>query len=505
MSQQVNDERRPLLENQHQQQNVHAEQESQSQQQQPQQPQQQPKKISFQENDPSNPRNWPSSQKWLQVLQIVLVAFVCPSASSIFATAITEISQDLNTTTRLTLLGQTGFVCMLGIGPLFLAPMSETLGRRPVFLMGLAGFTILQIPTALVKNLARWAVLRTLAGFFGSVGVANGGGSISDMFETHKRAIVLGVYLVAPLLGPSIGPLVGGLIVAVMDWRWIFWVMFIASAFVTVLCYFTLYETRALTILEQRKRKLERENPETKYEIEGDQSGNQSLLGKIGANSTRAIRILTTQPIVMIMSLYQALVFSSMYSLYSQYSTIWSAPPYEFSTMQIGLAYLGPAIGFCFTAIFIVLFIDRLYRYLAKRHGDEGQPEYRLPMANVGAFLLPISLFWFGWTIEKDLTWPVPLAATLLFGASQVSIFNTIQTYYIDAYEQHAASAVAAGAFLRSVVGGIVPLFVGGMFDALGYGWGMSVFGILSVILMPAPAVFYWVGRRLREKVPFKG
>lgn len=93
----------------------------------------------------------------------------------------------------------------------------------------------------------------------------------------------------------------------------------------------------------------------------------------------------------------------------------------------------------------------------------------------------------------------------MLFGASHVSIFNCVQTYYIDAYESNAASALAAGAVLRSLVGGVVPLFVSGMFDQLGYGWGMSVFGILSVVLMPAPAVFYWVGRRVRERFPFKG
>lgn len=299
--------------------------------------------------------------------------------------------------------------------------------------------------------------------------------------------------------------MIGGLVVGSFHWRWIFWGMFAISAVLTIICYFFLQETRAQTVLQNRKADLEKKNPGVKYEIEGEESGGQSLLGKVAANSTRAIRILTTQPIVMIMSLYQALVFSSMYSLYSQYSTLWAEPPYDFSKTQIGLAYLGPAIGFIVTAVFIVLFIDRVYVYLAKRNDDDGQPEYRLPMANVGAVFLPISLFWFGWTIEKDMAWPIPFAATLLFGASQVSIFNTIQTYYIDAYESHAASAIAAGAFLRSVVGGIVPLFVSGMFDAIGYGWGMSVFGILSVILMPAPSVFYWIGRRLRERVPFKG
>ncbi|EME42678.1 hypothetical protein DOTSEDRAFT_46151 [Dothistroma septosporum NZE10] len=404
---------------------------------------------------------------------------------------------------KLILAGQSGFVCMLGVGPLILAPLSETFGRRPVFLVCLAGFTLLQIPTALAPEVVSFIVLRTLAGFFGSVGVANGGGSISDMFETHERAKVLGIYLLAPLLGPSIGPMVGGIMVGSVQWRWIFWLIFMVATVVLTGCYFCLYETRAATILQKKKKELERKDDGTEYYVEGE-SG-QRLMGKVKGNSTRAIKILATQPIVLTMSLYQALVFSSMYSLYASYTSIWSAPPYEFNKTEIGFAYLGPALGFVITSFFIVFFIDRLYNWLAERNDDEGQPEYRLPMANVGAVLLPISLFWFGWTVEKDLYWPIPLMATLLFGASQVSIFNTVQTYYIDAYESNAASALAAGAFLRSMFGGIIPLLVGGLFDQLGYGWGMSVFGFISLVLMPAPLLFYYYGRRLREKFPFKG
>ena len=149
-----------------------------------------------------------------------------------------------------------------------------------------------------------------------------------------------------------------------------------------------------------------------------------------------------------------------MYSLFAQYNSIWSAPPYNFNKIQAGLAYFGPIVGFVAVSIFAVLYIDSIYNYFAGKHDNEGVPEYRLPFANIGAVLLPIALFMFGWTVEKGITWPIPILATVLFGASQVSIFNPVQTYYIDAFAQNAASALAAGAFLRAVVGGIVPLFV---------------------------------------------
>jgi hypothetical protein len=110
-------------------------------------------------------------------------------------------------------------------------------------------------------------------------------------------------------------------------------------------------------------------------------------------------------------------------------------------------------------------------------------------------------LFWFGFTLPPHAQpWPVPLAATLLFGACQVAIFNTTQNYYIDAFEKYAASALAAGAVLRSLMAGQIPLYVGGLFDKYGYGIGMSVFGGVAVLLMPAPVVFWYYGGWVRER-----
>ena len=202
-------------------------------------------------------------------------------------------------------------------------------------------------------------------------------------------------------------------------------------------------------------------------------------------NSNRAARILFTQPIVLTMSAYQALIFTSMYSLYSSFESIWGQ--YQFDSVQVALTYLGPTLGFIVAAAIFVPLIDRVYKRLEARNDGKGVPEYRLPLANIGAVLLPVSLFGFGWAIEYQQAWPVPIIATALFGASHVAIFNTVQNYYIDSFEKYAASALAAGAFLRSLVGGIIPLFVGKMFEEIGYGWGMSVFGFIGVVLMPAP------------------
>jgi MFS family permease len=64
---------------------------------------------------------------------------------------------------------QSGFVVMLGVGPSILAPLSETFGRKVLYLTCFTIFTLLQIPTALSPNLPTLIAMRTLAGFFGSI------------------------------------------------------------------------------------------------------------------------------------------------------------------------------------------------------------------------------------------------------------------------------------------------------------------------------------------------
>lgn len=251
--------------------------------------------ISFDEDgDDANPREWPLRRKYFQVAQISLLAFICPMASSVFAPAVSEIAEDLQAPSQFVLGGQTGFVCMLGIGPLFLAPMSETFGRRNLFIMNLVAFTLMQVPTALINNVEGFIIVRAIAGFFGSVGVANGGGSIFDLFETHERAPVLGIYLIAPLLAPSVGPLIGALVVTSLGWRWIFWVMLIMSGAFTTFFYFFLYETNAVAILQSRKKELQKKHPNVKYKVEG--ASDQPMYTKIlnvGTSQPSICRLLT--------------------------------------------------------------------------------------------------------------------------------------------------------------------------------------------------------------------
>jgi len=85
-----------------------------------------------------------------------------------FTPGIGEIAADLDTTSEVVVGATTGFVVFLGIGPLILAPLSETFGRRALYLICFSIFALLQIPTALSPNVESLIAVRTISGFFGS-------------------------------------------------------------------------------------------------------------------------------------------------------------------------------------------------------------------------------------------------------------------------------------------------------------------------------------------------
>jgi multidrug resistance protein len=422
-----------------------------------------------------------------------------PLASSMFAPGINKIASALHTTESAVIACQTGYVITLGVGPLILAPLSETFGRKKLYIVCFGIFALLQIPTALSPNIETLITLRTVTGFFGSVGIANGGGTISDMYVPSERAGIFGWYLLGPLLGPTVGPLLGGIIMENLNWPWVFWVLTIICSVNVTFAFFFLKETYVPVLLDNRKKELENSHGGSYY-YEGEDD--RPLALKLRHSFQRPIKILFTQPIVMVMASYQALIFATTYSLYTQMQSIYGdgKDGYGFTTQQVGLLYLGPGLGFLFSVLFIVPRIDTVFNYLTEKNDGKSKPEFRLPLANIGSILIPISLFWFAWTVQYKVHWFVTILSTFFYGIGQVVIFNSTQNYYIDAFEKYAASAIAAGALFRSIIGGVVPLFTPAIFDKFGVGWGMSIFAFVSVLLAPSPLLFFYFGEGLRER-----
>ena len=195
------------------------------------------------------------------------------------------------------------YVLGLGLGPLCLAPLSELYGRRIVYLTSFSLFTIINVGCALAPNITTLSVLRLLTGICGSVGPTLGGASIGDMFPRKDRGKAQALYALGPTAGPIIGPLIGAFVVyRTHQWRWLMWIMVIASGITVGLSSLLLRETYAPFLLRQKARRLQKAGS-------GGISEGQNVVASavFGKAIVRPFRLLFFSPICTLMSLYMAL------------------------------------------------------------------------------------------------------------------------------------------------------------------------------------------------------
>ena len=224
-------------------------------------------------------------------------------SSTILAVASQAIATDFNLTNVYTPALPVGtYVLGLGMGPLYLAPLSEVHGRRLVYLISFSLFTVLSVGCALAPSITALSILRFFAGTCGSAGPTLGGASVGDMFVQKERGKAQSLYALGPTAGPIIGPLIGAFIVdRTHGWRWLMWIMVIASGLTVLLSLVFLKETYEPFLLCQKAKKARRRDAPS------DMYKSTLLRSLISCNVKRPFQLLFFSPICSFMSLYMAL------------------------------------------------------------------------------------------------------------------------------------------------------------------------------------------------------
>ncbi|CAF1049269.1 unnamed protein product [Adineta steineri] len=163
-----------------------------------------------------------------------------------------------------------------------------------------------------------------------------------------------------------------------------------------------------------------------------------------------------------------------------------------------GLPFLGMALGIVIGTLYCIWDKRRYTKVTAIYTGTFVPPEARLPPAIVGAFGLPIGLFWFAWTNYSSIHFIVPILAIVPFGFGIVLVFVALINYMIDTYTIYAATVMAANSILRSLFGAAFPLFTARMFRNLGIQWAASIAGFLALLCLPLPYIFWKYGEVIR-------
>lgn len=359
----------------------------------------------------------------------------------------------------LTEASQSLFVLGFAIGPLLWAPLSELFGRQVLYITTYAALTAFNAGAAGSQNIETLLILRFFAGAFGSSPLTNAGGVIADMFPARERGLAMTLFAAAPFMGPALGPIVGGFVGETVGWRWVEGVLAIFTGVLWIAGAFLVPETYAPVILRKRAAELSKRTGLV-YKTQKDVSTSKESGGSVGVFKTALSRpwvLLFREPIVLLFSIYMAIVYGILYMLFGAFPIVYQQNR-GWSPGIGGLSFIGVAVGMGF-AVCYSIWDNKRYANLSDAHKGFAPPEARLPPTFVGALAVPIGLFWFAWTNGPNIHWIVSIIAGAPFGFGTVLIFLGVMNYLIDTYTIYAASVLAANSVLRSLFGAAFPLF----------------------------------------------
>lgn len=258
-------------------------------------------------------------------------------------------------------------------------------------------------------------------------------------------------------------------------------------------------ETSAPAILERKTRRLRKETGNLKLISKLDSGLEPKELFKFSI--VRPAKMLFLEPICFCISVYIAITYAYLYVLFTTFTVVFREQ-YGWRGGIVGLSFLGVGIGSVIGQAFYIRYGNRIVeKHLAI--GDY-RPEHRLYIMCFGGPLIPIGLFIYGWTVQYQTHYIVPLLATGIIGLGLLMTFMPSSTYLVDVYTVHAASAMAANTVLRSLVAAFLPLSSQKMYAAMGYGWGNSMLGFIAFLLTPIPFLFIKYGERIRARSTVK-
>ena len=160
---------------------------------------------------------------WLVVGTTSIATFIGQLDASIVQLALPTLEHQfqarLSAVSWVALAHQLAFAAFL---PVF-ARLAEIAGRKAMYLIGFALFTLALTLCGLASDLIQLIAFRVLLGTAGAMLGANSVVILVKAAGPSRRGRAMGIFAAAQAVGITMGPVVGGALLTTLDWRWVFW------------------------------------------------------------------------------------------------------------------------------------------------------------------------------------------------------------------------------------------------------------------------------------------
>jgi EmrB/QacA subfamily drug resistance transporter len=166
-----------------------------------------------------------AERRWIALAVIVAAQFMVVLDVAIVNVALPSIKTDLHFTQESLQWVVTAYAILFGGALLLGGRLADLLGRRRLFMTGIALFGISSLLSGLAWSEASLIVFRGLQGLSGALLSPAALSILTTMFrEGRERNIALGVWGAASGSGGAAGVLLGGALTSYLSWSWIFFV-----------------------------------------------------------------------------------------------------------------------------------------------------------------------------------------------------------------------------------------------------------------------------------------
>ena len=185
--------------------------------------------------------------RWARAVLLALLGMLGPISIDTYLPAFSGIARSLGATPAEMQQTLSAYLFGFAFMNLFHGALSDSLGRRPVVLWGIAVFTLASAGCAMSQSIGQLVFFRALQGLSTGAGIVVSRAVIRDMFAPAQAQKVMSQVTIYFGVAPAVAPLIGGWLFVHLDWHSIFWFLTLVGAALWAANYKLLPETLHLS------------------------------------------------------------------------------------------------------------------------------------------------------------------------------------------------------------------------------------------------------------------
>ncbi len=158
-----------------------------------------------------------------------------PFITDFYLPALPIITDYFNSSASMIQLSLTAGLLGLGAGQLFIGPVSDKFGRKPLIILSLLVFIVSTVACIFSTNVVIFILFRFIQGVAGSGGVVISKSVAADLYKDRELTRFFSLLMVVNGLGPIAAPVFGGFLINFTTWQGIFWALFFLGVILLLL------------------------------------------------------------------------------------------------------------------------------------------------------------------------------------------------------------------------------------------------------------------------------